>query len=289
MPRQKLPGENVLRTLYWEEGLSLADIGERYGVTRAAVMLAFGKHKIPCRDKSAARLLALQRGKFPDHKYHEFNRKMFHGWSSGMAYMLGMVLADGHVNKAGLFFGFGNKSFDIACNICKLMESNRRPEWEDNNGFPGWRLRYCSYEMALRLKELGVPWGKKAKIIKVPLVPLGLLRHFIRGFWDGDGSAGGNLVRFHSSSLMFLEQTRDALGKLGVDVERGKIHKKKARLYTFPQGTQSIVAGAGTLLYCAKSVREQIYHLFYDNVEQYQYSSVQRERFRTSMWWLEDW
>ena len=165
MPRQKLPGENVLRTLYWEDELSLADIGERYGVTRSGVSSALKKHKIPRRDKSAARLLALQRGKFPDHKYHRFNRKMFHKWSSGMAYMLGMVLADGHVNREGLHFGFGEKSLDIVSNICKLMESDREPKQRDNNGFPCWRLHFCSYEMTLKLKELGTPWGKNAKII----------------------------------------------------------------------------------------------------------------------------
>lgn len=288
MPRQKLPGENVLRTLYWEEGLSLADIGEQYGVTRAATMLALEKHGIPRRDKSAARLLALKRGKFIGHRYHQFNREFFDSQSPEMAYMLGMVLADGHVNKNGLFFGFGNKSFDIACNICELMESDQKPKWANNNGFPSWQLSYCSQGMTLRLKALGVPWGKKAKTIRVPLVPPELLRHFIRGFWDGDGSIGGKRLMFCSSSLLFLEDLREGLGTLGVSKERGRIRTAKPRLNTFPQGTQGIVVGASALAYYANKEREQIYHLFYDDVEQYQYSSVQRERFRTSMWWLED-
>lgn len=54
MANQKLPSCEILTRLYWDKKLSQPKIAERYGVTRAAVSLAFKRLGIPTRTHSEA-------------------------------------------------------------------------------------------------------------------------------------------------------------------------------------------------------------------------------------------
>ena len=113
-----------------------------------------------------------------------------------------------------------------------------------------------------------------------------LVRHFIRGCWDGDGSVYwmGNDIRtarasYVSGSKEFIEQLVQHLVDLGLP--NRTIHKStrsKNPTYSF----------AYTGIQCAT-----LYHVLYDGVDESIYLKRKHDRFRETMrffnrtWWQE--
>jgi hypothetical protein len=283
MGHGKLPDMTILHELYWDDGLSLADIGDRYGVTRVWVHQVMKEMGIPRRDKSAARLLALERGKFDDHDLHRFNRNLFDTWSSGMAYLLGLIFADGHVHRGILSFGFGMRSEDIANNVIAIMESNREAIVTDNHGFPSLPLRYSSVAMSERLRDLGIPWGTKSISMQFPYVPYEHLADFLRGYWDGDGSATGKQVKFLSSSKPFLVGISSALEEHDSSISQGSLYTSPPRLQKFPQGTEGWCKEHHSLVYCSESDRQIIYSIFYGTAKDGEFSPRKHRMFERNL------
>jgi len=109
----------------------------------------------------------------------------FSEWNSNMAYILGFTCADGNVHNKTLSWELTNKyqsNYDLLNSFCKSMDSNY-PIEKRNNSF---RLRITNSEILSDIQNLGVIPNKK-KVLKFPCVPSDYLRHFIRGFLDGDG------------------------------------------------------------------------------------------------------
>jgi len=281
----KLPDIETLRILYHEQLLSFGDIAKRYEVSRASVYQMFRRHDIPIRSKSEARLLALKRGKIKGHQHHQFNRAFFDEWSAPMAYILGLVYADGYVRFDRLVFCFGTNGLADVWRIIQLMESNARPKEVANNGFVSWRVTFCSNYLVERLHLLGTPIGKKSYNIRFPVdIPAALQRHFIRGYWDGDGTATNSQIKFSSVSCEFLQSVSDCLTLLDHNLGAGNIYSQKRAPRSVPQGgfTRNPVV-SHTLVYCSQSARQAIYDLFYDEVPENQYSARKRERFEYNL------
>lgn len=280
MPTSKLPNRDTLDRLYHERGLSLGDIATIYSVSRPGVSAALRRHGIPLRSKSESRLLALRRGKLAGKKYHDFNRSFFNTWTLGMAYLLGLTFADGHVNRTGLSFGFGMKSKDLVDVVQGLIRDEREPLIVNNNGYPSYRLTYHSTPMAKRLRELGVPWGKKSYIMRVPSIPSNMIRHFVRGYWDGDGSISSSVIRASSRSELFLEGIRDLISVCIGNARRGSLRSTMddggSRL---PQGILTKPAKQWILTYGSLETKEIIYRWFYRNVPDGRYSPSKKAKF----------
>lgn len=277
MARKKLPEGETLRRLYVDEGESLEDIAQIYEATRSAVGRALKADGIERRSKSEARLLALQSGKLPTHHPHQFNRHFFTKWSVPMAYVLGLVYSEAYVGEGQISFVFGEQCKGILDNIQQLMESDRELVEFNNHGFRAWRMIFSSREMIEDLKQIGIQPGPNSLRITFPSMLQEYRRHFVRGYYDGDGSASSGLVRFHSASRAFLTGMEECISdELGFD---GKLHESPPRLNHYPQGTTGYTHVAYTLLYGARSHRETIYHWFYDEVEEGQFCIQKRERF----------
>lgn len=113
------------------------------------------------------------------------------------AYWLGFIFADGYISSNGFIFGIGLKSYDVG----HLHKFNRFMECTDNN------VRYHPkktedkvfdlYQWEIRNEKL---WNNlnsygcvpnKSLVLKFPDKKIfndeELIRHFIRGYWDGDG------------------------------------------------------------------------------------------------------
>ena len=113
------------------------------------------------------------------------------------AYFLGFIFADGNIqlrqvntNKYRLRIGLRNKYSEIALlNTFKnelMYEGDIRIETK-KNGYEVCILDINSKKLITDLIKHGVN-GNKTRIIKFPTtVPRCLIRHFIRGFFDGDG------------------------------------------------------------------------------------------------------
>lgn len=285
-----------LNELYHNQGLSLANIGAIYGVSRTAVSNWLKKYAIPRRSKSKARLLALKKGKFEDKEYHDFDRRFFNEWSPSMAYLLGLVFADGHVRHNHdnghadhyLTFGF-QASSELPQIISNLLDSQKPPLGIMSSGYPQLRLAFGDEQLVHRLIELGVPSGKKSLIMEYPNVPSELGRHFIRGFFDGDGGVyySGRKpktgrrpvqVRFYSSSLAFLNGILQRLSSCGFV---GYIYEEGRRIHELPQGNALYIEGAYRLVYNRRAACFGIYDFLYDDVPEGQYTEGQKLKFRT--------
>lgn len=115
------------------------------------------------------------------------------------AYILGFVYADGYISKN--YFGIKVSLKDVE--LLEKIKSELKSEHKigiyiNNNGYSKGN-EYASFILSNKkivkdLLELGVKYNK-SKILKFPdfnQVPENLIRHFIRGYFDGDGSICGN-------------------------------------------------------------------------------------------------
>jgi len=120
------------------------------------------------------------------------NEDFFKCWSSEMAYVLGFIAADGSIikNKRGAHF-LEVETIDkgLLESIRKLIGSNhkigirkRSVSWQVS-----YRLQVGSKVMFDDLVDLGLTQNK-AKRLRIPDVPKKYLAHFVRGYFDGDGS-----------------------------------------------------------------------------------------------------
>jgi hypothetical protein len=252
-----LPDCQTLKHHYVDEEMSQIDIAGRYGVSRATVSQTMKRCHILARGKSAARLLALQKGKLPD--YHEFNRGFFRTWRPESAYLLGLAFADGHLTPGGaLCFGFGEKSMELLGNMAILMESDKEPAMYDNHGYPLWRLTFASVEMMRDLVAMGMPVGAKSTTKVFPELPDGLERHFVRGYFDGNGSVSwkSKQARFHTGSGEFATGLRNCIWDcfvrdFGRSPSGGTVHSDAGRESTLPTGETIVVHHSFTIVYAS--------------------------------------
>lgn len=117
--------------------------------------------------------------------------------SEEKAYWLGFIYADGYISNEGFIFELGLQAKDVA----HLHKFNRFMECNDNNVkyhpkitldkvYDGYRWNIKNEKLWNNLKTHGcVP--NKSLILEFPDISIfsdySLIKHFIRGYWDGDG------------------------------------------------------------------------------------------------------
>ena len=232
------PNERVakvdLERLYHEDGLSLEDIAQKYGVTRTAVHRWFKAHGIATRNRSKARILGLSKGKFEGKSTAVLHESLFSQWSQPMAYLLGYIFTDGTLVQAAS----GSYRLTISSVDREHLEKLAAILGDDikiathqqsKQGFSGTEDRYIHSiaftrpEMIDGLRRLGLT-ERKSRTMQFPDVPEEFLWDFIRGCWDGDGSIMlqhyiGNkslVASYTSGSLAFLSTMRERLQKYGL-------------------------------------------------------------------------
>lgn len=199
--------------LYIDKGMSLTDIGRLAGCTRVNVHYKLKRFGIEARSKTDARTNALDKGKIKTSKTDEFgneieviyqkiryNENFFKEWSDEMAYVLGLIYTDGnlHIRKdnSGYELGilsFGQKEKELVEKFLHLMDCNatiryrERKEFENTTSGGLYSFSIGNNDIANDLIRLGITPNKSLDM-KFPYIPREYLRHFIRGFFDGDGS-----------------------------------------------------------------------------------------------------
>lgn len=138
-------------------------------------------------------------------------------------YWGGFLAADGFVLSG--HNGVGVELSDIDTNhlemLCQFVERDKtlsfRHKIQNGKQFRYARLDLiCSRLMDDLARNFGIV-PRKSLVIRPPELPHSLRRHFIRGYFDGDGSIGwhkynkGIRLCFASGSELFLEWIRDAI------------------------------------------------------------------------------
>lgn len=113
------------------------------------------------------------------------NHSYFETWNPNMAYILGFTCADGCVYGRTLSWELSNKfpsDKQLLERFAKELSSTYLIEERPRS----FRLRINSAYMVKSLFKFGIV-RNKTKILAFPDIPKEFLRHFIRGFLDGDG------------------------------------------------------------------------------------------------------
>ncbi len=114
---------------------------------------------------------------------YSVNEEFFNSWTNQMAYILGFTYADGNIHRTSLSWDVQLKDKNILEKINKTLKSNYPISLQRNTSF---RLRINNQLLIISAIKLGL-FPKKAIRNCLPQIPSSYLRHFIRGFIDGDG------------------------------------------------------------------------------------------------------
>lgn len=150
------------------------------------------------------------------------NAHFFDEWSPDFAYTTGFIFADGSITKRKMDIVIGLAVSDICVLefIKKVTGASRDIKITKNNGY-GWQdvawFTISSVYVVNKLAELGIHPRKTYRDDPFPKVPDEMLPHFIRGYFDGDGSAcvssqGVGMVNIVGSNK-FVTGIRDSLVK----------------------------------------------------------------------------
>lgn len=123
-------------------------------------------------------------------KKYDLNQHFFEKWNEKMAYVLGFITADGNICKSGR-----SHMLQIACDDrdviekikCAMSSSSPIHMRSRKNGKVSYQLRISDIITYNNLRKLGIK-PRKSLDITPASVPNKYLRHYFRGFFDGDGS-----------------------------------------------------------------------------------------------------
>lgn len=242
----------VLKDLYLNKGMSFGDISRQYSCSRTYILKLCRAYNIPVRNKFKARSLAAKRGKLP-FDYHRVNEHFFETWSKDMAYVLGLLYADGYMPRSKSSFSLSLKEKDFLEHIKYVLESTHPIKKSKVQEL--YTLSIGSSKMIKDLLNRGLTPRKSLKI-KFPTIPDNYISHFIRGYFDGDGSLhrqkGYNTYTAEvvTGSKDFILSLKSKLEKFtGVSAQR--IYKHKA-------------SNAYYIKYQRRGDIERLYEYFYD-------------------------
>ncbi|QIB75396.1 hypothetical protein G3I44_14495 [Halogeometricum borinquense] len=166
--------------------------------------------------KEAAGLQTTGRG---GPRKYKVNENFFKELTADSVYTIGYILADGCIHSSVLKFECADK--DILKQIKTAMSAqqpirkvNREEHWQDY-----WRLRIYSKTIVDSLSERYGIGPAKTRSLPYPSMPDDLLAHFVRGYFDGDGSVWKRkqdnkvIVAFSTSTKSFLPQLSDQLAE----------------------------------------------------------------------------
>lgn len=145
------------------------------------------------------------------------------------AYAVGFILADGWVGEDRI--KLSNKNPLILAKVRNALGFSHRLKCEEKGPYDIFTITITNKALAKELQAIGITHDK-SWTARLPEVPDELFSHFLRGYFDGDGSARytrkGLTVRFVSGSRQLLIELAERLHRL-VGVRLAPIYQDKGR------------------------------------------------------------
>jgi hypothetical protein len=199
------------------------------------------------------------------------------------AYILGFFAADGHIEKRKVTYCFkvGVHPKDIhILNLINKYIGNDKYKITNKLNRDIVALSICSNQIGLDLLKLGYDNRKTYTTFKLPNIAPNLMNHFIRGYFDGDGSISLN-PRFCRNKLGELRPSghnkqfaiaaynksvlEDLLTYLPIDTERAKYYYTETENVC---GSKFKATGYTLSIRDTESLKS-IYNFLYDNASFY--------------------
>ena len=210
-----------LYNLYVVQNLGSIQISKIKNIGRTTVLNYIEKYGIP-KKSSGAQI-----------KYVA-NDKFFTKWSIDLAYCLGFIASDGHVWKKRPYITIGIHIKDIA--ILEYIRDKISTESKIRVSKDKCQICIFSKKIHKKLTKLGIDYNKTFNL-KLPHMPNKYISHFIRGFFDGDGSIwktnfhhGGKdyyYANIVSASKQILDDIHNYLGFGNVKKIKNKYYELK--------------------------------------------------------------
>lgn len=194
------------------------------------------------------------------------------------AYWLGFLLTDGYISRARkhssqkVGISIHSKDKEILEVLNKDLESNVRIcEYVSNNSYTSYspyaRVSYAGDYMADKLKEYGMS-SDKTYHLEVPRIRDDLIRHMIRGMFDGDGSAylsktNKHINEYNITSFQFTG-LRNVLEFIMEELLKNKVILKR---HVISQSTHSRITCDFKVT--NKYSSSKFYHYLYDDATIY--------------------
>lgn len=172
------------------------------------------------------------------------------------AYWLGFIYADGNLTKNRLRVEVQSKDIEIVNNLREDLNSTNKFIICKNEKKNNFAIGFCSNKMADDLKKHGVVENKTFKLKSIPNIPQHLIRHFIRGYFDGDGTvyidSKNNSLRvgFYGTKDLLTSIQNNLHEEIGTSIN--KIYEK---------------VGCWLLSYARESDIKKIYDYLYTDAE----------------------
>jgi hypothetical protein len=200
---------DTMYRLYVVEKKSSGEIARMYGVTTQPVLDRLEELGIPRRSSTEYHALR-------SHK--DVNEHFFSKWTPEMAYVLGWVLSDGHIDERT-----GNLRIVVTdeevlhkiANVMKLTNGIRPVKYK--GGKQQYVLSVCRRQIYEDLISLGVKPGNRVFDQPAIDVPHEYRRHFVRGFFDGDGSLVSFVAKkkgktpYRYNEIVFSKASKDLI------------------------------------------------------------------------------
>ena len=203
--------EDIL-TLY-KSGMPPAQIAEIFNCCIGNITIRLKRVGINFkRDYSTTRRTRINKHLVDENYFDEIN-------TEDKAYFLGLMYSDGSVRKDQFYLKL--KDEHILHDFKKYIKSSAPIRSQNTPYGMAYIFCVCSQKLCKALINQGC-YINKTKIIKFPQLDSNLIRHFIRGFFDGDGCLQLNnklsKCRFDltSASKEFLEQVRPIIAEKAI-------------------------------------------------------------------------
>lgn len=176
----------IVEYYYNNKKMKMDDISKEINISRRAISRVLREKSINTRLKNRYLL--------NDNYFDEIN-------TEAKAYILGFIYADGFVgDEKHNNIVISINDYDIVQYIAEEIEFTGTIRKTNKGGFKnsknGYSLNFSSKIMADRLRKIGLYPNKSLTISELPKIKNELMRHFIRGYFDGDGS----ILLSHNSS-----------------------------------------------------------------------------------------
>jgi predicted DNA-binding protein YlxM (UPF0122 family) len=253
----KLSAEQ-LKKLYCDEKLSMGDIAKSYNCSRAYIMLLLKKYNLPIRSKSVARAEAKKQGK--NVGFNSINENFFKNQTLEMAYVLGFIYSDGNLGNQLDHFSISQKEPEILYKIKELMSSDHQIVRKTDQEI--YILTIGNKVMINDLISLGVTPNKSLDA-KFPALSENLYAHFIRGYFDGDGSIfySGNSWRvgFTCGSRAFIYGLEEVFNKFVGVSKRTVSNHPTARAYQLVYFRRLDLVKIFDFIYDAVAIQKEVF------------------------------
>lgn len=191
------------------------------------------------------------------------------------AYFLGLLYADGCVSKDGCvsISLSGEEDKHILDEFIKDICPNKKMEFLfPKGGHKAYRVSLRREKLVNSLIKLGCIPRKSLKLKSIPNISSSLIRHFIRGYFDGDGCITKNKKGMSVSIVgtkKFLKEIKDRLGEAEIISFIYKTSSKSGKTFVLKFGSKKSIDLFYDLLYKDTSIflirKKNKFNYLYEN------------------------